>query len=302
VAVLIVWIAHYVLNIGLVTAVIALALRAPFISVWRANFRDVLYHQIFTAPLGALLAVLIQQQPLGVVLMLAPVYMMHRSMELMSEFRRQTINALLAFANSIDARDPSTYQHSQRVGELAKKIAEQMELPPDEVELIYLSARLHDLGKVAVTDMIFHKPGKLTDQEYRVIQTHPFVGAQIVENFPLFGPGRDLIKYHHERYDGRGYPEGLAHEEIPLGARIIAVADAYDAMTSDRPYRSRLPKHEAIKRIVEERSKQFDPQVVDAFLQVTAQAQAPASEPVTERGQTVSPHVQREAPATACSS
>lgn len=280
-AIVVMWVAHYVLNTGLVTLAISLALGlSPFI-VWRTNYRDVVYHMIFTAPLGTLLALLIQQQPLAVALMLPPLFIMYRALELTTELRRRTLDALIAFANSVDARDPSTYQHSQRVAELARAMAKQMDLPPDEVETIHLSARMHDLGKVGTPDAVLFKAGKLTDEEHDKIKEHPVISAQIVESFPLFNAGHDIIEHHHERYDGEGYPEGLSGDQIPLGARIIAVADTYDAMTADRPYRAGLLDEVTVRVIIEESGKQFDPKVVDAFLEVmgvTATAIAPEDE------------------------
>jgi putative nucleotidyltransferase with HDIG domain len=302
-AVIVVWVGHYVLNVGLVTLVISLDLRIPVVSVWRANYRDVFYHQVFTAPLGTLLALLTKQQPLAVVLVVPPLVILYRAYELTAEIRRQTVNALLAFANSIDARDPSTFQHSRRVGELALAIAKQMGLPPAEAEVINLSARLHDLGKVSIPDAVLFKDGKLSGEEYQTIKEHPAKGAHIVESFPIFGVGHDIIKYHHERYDGKGYPEQLVGEHIPLGARIIAVADAYDAMTSDRPYRAALSREVALQQIIEGRGNQFDPAVVDAFLTVMGAApQILALEAQTQISPPVYTSPREELAATTCSS
>lgn len=264
----VVWIGYYLLNVGLVDMVIALASRTSFWSVWRRNDREVLQHQLTVLPLGTLLALLIQQQPLAAGLMLIPLFMLRQAHKLTTDLRHRTIDALMAFANSIDARDPSTFQHSQRVAELAKAIAGQMDLPPDEVETIHLAARIHDLGKVGIPDAILFSSGDLSNGEYDTIKEHPTISASIVESFALFDDGHDMIKHHHERYDGQGYPDRLAAEEIPLGARIITVADAYDAMTSDRPYRAGLSHPVALQRIIKDRGGQFDPQVVDAFLEV----------------------------------
>ena len=268
IAILTVWVGYYLLNTTLVTLAVSLALKASPVAIWRANFRAVILHQFFTAPLGTLLALLIHVQPLAVAFMLPPFFIMYRALGMTAELRERTIEALIAFANSVDARDPSTYQHSARVAELARAIAVQMALPPEEVETIYLAARLHDLGKVGIPDAILFKPGKLTTEEYETIKEHPVISARIIQNFSLFDAGHEIVRYHHERYDGLGYPEGLAGETIPLGARIIAVADAYDAMISDRPYRAGLPRDLAVQQIVQGRATQFDPDVVDAFLAV----------------------------------
>jgi hypothetical protein len=267
-AIVMVWVGYYVLNACLVTLAISLALSIPPLIVWRTNHRNVVYHEIFTAPLGTLLALLIHEQPLTAVLLLPPVYMLHRAVKLTTELRRQTTKALIAFANSIDDRDPMTYQHSLRVAELARAVARQMGLPPHEVETIYLSACVHDLGKVGIPDAILLKPGRLSDEEFDTIKQHPVISEKIVQNFPIFGIGHDIVRHHHERYDGKGYPDKVAGEAIPLGARIIAVADTYDAITADRPYRPGMPHEKALKIIIEERGKQLDARVVDAFLEV----------------------------------
>ncbi|MFQ5854936.1 MAG: HD-GYP domain-containing protein [Anaerolineae bacterium] len=259
---------YQIFNYGLLVPGISLISRVPISSIWRSNFRDLIPQLIFTAPLGMLLALLMQQHPLTAILLLPPVYMMHRALELTVELRRQTTNALMAFADSVDKRDPATFQHSQRVAHMARAVAEQMGLPPDEAETIYLSARLHDLGKVGISDAVLLKPGRLTDDEYEVIKQHPVISADIVESFPTFRIGHDMIRHHHERYDGTGYPDRVAGEDIPIGARIIAVVDSYDAMTSDRPYRAGMPREKALRIILEERGKQLDARVVDAFLEV----------------------------------
>jgi len=133
------------------------------------------------------------------------------------------------------------------------------------VEMIRLAARVHDLGKIAVPDAVLHKEGRLTDQEFELMKKHPQDGADILAKFPEYRRGRELVLAHHERIDGRGYPRGLAGAAIPLGARIIAVADAWDAMTSNRPYRTALDQDVALAELMRGRGRQWDAKVVDAF-------------------------------------
>ena len=125
---------------------------------------------------------------------------------------------------------------------------------------------MHDLGKIAIPDHILLKPGRLDPDERSVMESHSTIGSDLVSNLSLYKAGREYILYHHERYDGRGYPHGLAGEDTPLGARILAVADSYQAMTSDRPYRKALPVDVAVAELQRCRGSQFDPQVVDAFI------------------------------------
>ncbi len=164
-----------------------------------------------------------------------------------------------ALANAIDAKDAYTHGHSTRVAEYSREIARLSGLSEDEVNEVYFSAMLHDVGKIGIPDNIINKNGKLTDEEFAIIKTHPVIGKQILSSIsqsPYLSIGAN---YHHERYDGKGYPEGLLGEDIPWIARIIAVADAYDAMTSKRSYRDTVPQHKVREELVKGSGTQFDP-------------------------------------------
>lgn len=261
---------YYTLGDLLVAGVIALDQNLPVLVVWRINLRDAAWHNLTMIPLGAILALLWTVAPWSIALALLPLLTVRRSMALVRESLEQTRQALIALADTIDARDSSTYQHSRRVAEYAEMIACQMRLPYDEVELIVTSARLHDLGKIGMDNLMLYKPGPLSNEEREEFQRHPSIGESLVGYFPAFGAGRDIVRHHHEHFNGRGYPNGVEGEEIPLGARILAVADAYDAMTSDRPYRSAMSKETAIARLKAASGTQFDPQVVEAFLTALA--------------------------------
>ena len=273
-----IWGIHYMMNTGLVVMVIALAVRESPLAIWRSDFGDAFIDQILLTSLGTLIALILYVQPWFLILAIVPIYLMRRSLDMIAELRRQTTRALSAFADSVDQRDPTTFNHSCRVAELSRAIAEEMGLARDEVEMIYLSGRVHDIGKVGIPDAVLLKPGRLTDEEYEMIKSHPVIGVEIIEHFPNFGIGYEIIRHHHERFDGKGYPDGLAGEEIPLGARIMAVADTYDAMTSDRPYRAGLSPEVAIAEIAEQSGTQFDPAVVAAFLRVIRRMVSPAPE------------------------
>jgi len=257
----------------LVSVVIALDQGFPLLTVWRIAFRDALWHNLAMIPLGAILALLWTVGPWSLGLVLLPLLIVRRSVALVRESLEQTRQALMALADTIDARDSSTYRHSQRVAKYAEMIARQMRLPYDEVELIVTSGRLHDLGKIGMDNVMLYKPGPLSNEERRAFQRHPSIGESLVGYFPAFGAGRDIVRHHHEHFDGKGYPNGKRGEEIALGARILAVADAYDAMTSDRPYRRAMPKETAIARLKGASGSQFDPQVVEAFLTALARKQ-----------------------------
>ena len=174
--------------------------------------------------------------------------------------------SLLTMAWVVEARDPYTGGHLWRVSRYARLTAEAMGLPEAEAARISLGGFLHDLGKVAVPDAILRKSGPLTADEYAVIQTHPTVGARLLAGHPLAELVRDAVLLHHERPDGRGYPRRLEGGALPMAARIVGVCDAFDAMTSHRPYRAGLPRGEALERVRAARGSQFDAEVTDGFL------------------------------------
>lgn len=171
-----------------------------------------------------------------------------------------------ALAQAVDAKDEYTRGHSMRVAEYARDIAKHLNLDAGFIELIYVSGTLHDVGKIGVPDLVLKKEGKLTDEEFAEIKRHPELGERIVAQVPILRDTLPGIRSHHERWDGRGYPDGLAGENIPLIARIMAIADTYDAMTSDRPYRKGMPVEVAIEAIVNGAGTQFDPELIPAFL------------------------------------
>lgn len=182
-----------------------------------------------------------------------------------NELYTSTIQAL---ATAIEAKDPYTKGHSERVTKYAVAIAREMGLSSEEVRQILYAAILHDIGKIGVSGDILRKPGALSEEERDFVKKHPEIGAGIISSIRVLKEIVPIVLYHHERFDGKGYPGGKKGEEIPLGARIIAVADAFDAMTSDRPYRPRMTVEQAREEIVRNAGTQFDPQVVEAFLRV----------------------------------
>ncbi|MFQ5681111.1 MAG: HD domain-containing phosphohydrolase [Candidatus Omnitrophota bacterium] len=177
-----------------------------------------------------------------------------------------------ALAQALEARDHYTHTHSQKVTRYAVDIARQIGLSKPEIETLKEACQLHDLGKIGVHDYILNKTGGLTEEEWEEIKLHSSKGADILGPLTFLKDVIVLIRQHHERYDGRGYPDGLKGEEIKLGARIIAVADAFDAMTSDRPYRKGHSREYAISQLKQGSGRQFDPRIVRAFLSVLNEA------------------------------
>lgn len=176
--------------------------------------------------------------------------------------------ALDVFSNFVDAKDPYTNGHSKRVAEYARWIAEKMGMQESECDHVYFIALVHDIGKCYVPDEILKKPSKLTGEEFEIIKTHTVKGAKMLENFKSLPHISEGALYHHERYDGRGYPTGKKGEEIPFIGRLICVADSFDAMNSNRVYRNKLSKEQIINELVVNKGTQFDPAIVDVFLNV----------------------------------
>ncbi|MEO7995045.1 MAG: HD-GYP domain-containing protein, partial [bacterium] len=178
------------------------------------------------------------------------------------------LRSIEALTLALEAKDPYTRGHCNMVAAYATAIAETMQLPHDEVETIALGAILHDLGKVGIPDHILSKPGPLTPEEFDLMKLHPEIGEGILKplDSPLLDKPRQIVRWHHERLDGRGYPDGLVAAEIPLMVRIVTVADAWDAMTSDRPYRAGLAPHIAAREMLHRSGDMWDPEVVRVHL------------------------------------
>jgi response regulator RpfG family c-di-GMP phosphodiesterase len=184
----------------------------------------------------------------------------------LSEKRRRDHSVIHALAAAVEARDSGTGQHLHRVTDLALRCMTEIDDSMARNEEIQYGFTLHDVGKIGVPDEILLKPGPLSAHEWSVMRTHPQLGAKIVEPIGFSGATMGVILHHHERWDGTGYPNGLKGVEIPLAARTFAVADAYDAMTSERPYRAAMTDDEAVRIILDERGNAFDPDIVDVFL------------------------------------
>ena len=180
-----------------------------------------------------------------------------------------------ALARAIEVKDPYTYGHSERVTDYALAIARRMGASEHEIKNIKYAAALHDIGKIGIARKILDKPGALSDEEFDYIKTHPQLGGSIIEPVAFLKAPRSIILHHHERYDGRGYPDGLKGEDIELGARVLAVADAFEAMMSDRPYRKSLPLEEAVRELEVNSGGQFDPAVVGTLLEALTEGDIP---------------------------
>ena len=225
--------------------------------------------QYMVALLGAYAAL---HQIWTLALMMVPTYIVYLAFKHAKEMHDGTFLLLESLADTVDLRDPYTGGHSRRVADWSAKILREMNVYGPEAELIRAAARVHDIGKIGVPDQILNKTDQLTPDEKRIMDSHPARGAELLARFPDFRRGLTIVRGHHERWDGQGYPDRLQGWDIPFGARVIAVADSFDAMTSDRPYRVGMPFHRATHILQEGRGQQWDPAVVDAFLRYLAQS------------------------------
>ena len=263
--------AMYLANSGAVAAMAGLQLGRTPLAVWRAGRRSSAAHGAALLLLGLVTALTAVHHPWAPLALALPTALVSLSLKRTVQLTEQTIAAVEALADAVDLRDPYTGDHSRRVAACAERLARRLGLPGEEVDTIRLAARVHDLGKLGIPDAVLLKPGRLTPEERALMERHSELGYQILARFPEYRRGRELVRAHHERVDGRGYPQGLRGDALPLGAQIIAVADALDALTSDRPYRRGLPLEEALAELRRGKGTQWRADVVEALEGLLAQ-------------------------------
>lgn len=283
-AILLLAAATYTATEGVVMSIIlSQVMRTTPWVVWRASFAGVLFESITLPTLGSLIVVLRDENPLALVFAVLPLLGPYLAFRGYHKINQETRRAIELLADMLDRRDPYTFEHSARVAALAEEILLELgDIATEEIELIVGAARIHDLGKVGTSDATLHKPGKLTEEERRAFERHASDGAAILQHLAQYQEAAIIVRHHHERWDGRGYPSGLAGEEIPFGSRVIAVADTYDAMTSDRSYRRALPHAVAMAEIRRCAGTQFDPRIVAAFERAMGKAPVASAAPVLE--------------------
>jgi HD-GYP domain-containing protein (c-di-GMP phosphodiesterase class II) len=273
---------YTVINTGSLSLIVAPVMGIGPIEMWRINWGGLHVELLTLVTLGSLIPVLVRENPWSIALLIVPLLLgPHLAFKGIRQAHHETRVVMEGLADALERRDPYTYRHSIRVTDHVRKILEAMpHIPRPTAEAIVAAAHVHDLGKVGSQDGSLKKPGALSEQERQELEQHPAVGAEIVSRLEAYRQSIDTIRHHHERWDGTGYPDGLKGERIPLGARIIAVADAFDAMTSDRVYRAALSTDEALAELRKGRGTQFDPQIVDLFETAIASRSLPAGPPV----------------------
>jgi putative nucleotidyltransferase with HDIG domain len=252
-------------NTMLVSLAGALQLRVNPVRAWWGNLGVDLTPIITLAILGVAGALVVAEQPLFFPVLIVPGFLVHRSVRQMMHLRGDTHDALVALVDVIELRDPYTAGHSHRVASLARILALRLGMTAEEADIIERAGRVHDIGKAVTDSAILTKPGRLTDAEWDEMRQHPVNGANVIAQFGVFREISVLVRTHHEAWDGSGYPDALRGEDIPFGARILAVADTFDALTTDRPYRSGRTAHEALAVLQSGAGQQWDARIVSAL-------------------------------------
>jgi HD-GYP domain-containing protein (c-di-GMP phosphodiesterase class II) len=256
----------HVLNTVLVAGASARHLGISSFRLWRHNALLDLGPHVGMTLIGLCAAQLAVDSPLLIPTLAVPAILVHRAVNASVQLRQNVRHALESLVDIVELRDPYTAGHSRRVAEYSRKIAEAMGLTAEEADAIQAAGHVHDLGKVAIDPAVLLKPGKLDAAEWEEMKRHPVFGADALQQFEQYREGAELIRGHHESWDGAGYPDHLAGTDIALGSRILAVADTFDALTSDRPYRKGMERERAFAILQEGAGSQWDPDVVAAFL------------------------------------
>lgn len=256
-------------NITFTTLAIGMIQRKSPWSIWLSNIKWAVPNFLALAPLGMLLALIYNNfGTWGLVLLFVPLLLSRHSFQMYMDLRENYLNTVEALVQALEAKDTYTSGHSSRVGKLVVSMAEEMNMSDEKIEYLKYASVLHDVGKIGVSEFILNKKEKLLDSEWESIRNHPVIGEEIIKKIKFMYDIGEVTRHHHERYDGNGYPDGLGGEQIPLEARIIAVADTYDAMTSDRSYRNARTHEDAIAELRRVAGTQLDPQLVDVFCKV----------------------------------
>ena len=256
----------HLVNTALVAMAAALHLGRPPARVFLLHLREGLTADLALLVLGVTLARLAMDAPILTLTLVVPLWLVRRSLRENVRLREDTHAAMATLVEVVEMRDPYTAGHSRRVAELAHAVALRLGLTHEEADQIADASSVHDVGKLAIDPAVLAKPGRLTQAEAAEMRLHPVLGADVVAHFGAYWGGVPLVRHHHEAWDGSGYPDGLKGKAIPLGARILAVADAYDALTSDRPYRAGFDRTRALAVLRNGAGTSWDPVVVDALL------------------------------------
>lgn len=255
------------LNTTVISGFLTFAMEQKFYKIWYNNVKGMFLSAVAVGTMGIIIALAFIGYGYGaVILFFGPLLLARYSFKLYVDMRSLYISTIQALNKTVEAKDPYTSGHASRVEELAMQLAERYNLPFDRIQNIKTAAILHDIGKIGINDSILNKASKLSQEEFQEIMKHPTIGAEIISKVDFLKDITRIIKHHHERFDGKGYPSGLHGSEIPIESCILTIVDSYDAMTSDRPYRKALTKEEALEEIRLNSGTQFHPELAEKFI------------------------------------
>lgn len=254
-------------NTIIISGLMSFLQEQDFIKIWLHNIRGTIWSNLGVGVIGIIIALsFIGYGYWAVLLFFGPLLLARYSFKLYVEMRNFNIATIQTLSKTLEAKDSYTSGHSARVEEYAVKLARAYGLNDKKVQNIKTAAILHDIGKIGIKDSILNKTDKLTQDEFAQIMAHPTIGADIISKIDIFKDITPIVRYHHEKYDGTGYPEGLKGDEIPIEACILTIADSFDAMTSDRPYRKALKREVALMEIEKNAGTQFHPALASRFV------------------------------------
>jgi HD superfamily phosphohydrolase YqeK/uncharacterized membrane protein len=259
----------FILNTLITSMLFSLLHNKSILYFFKANIKLGLLSNVAMAPFGVCLAFIFNNYNyLGVLLVVLPILLARYTFSLYIETKTQYAQTVDSLMRAMEARDKYTEGHSQRVAEISEQIAKELKFSDERIERINMASMLHDVGKIGIDDSILNKPDKLTNEEFNIIKTHPQIGYSILEDIENLKDILPMIRNHHERYDGKGYPDGKKAEELPLDVYVIQLADTIDAMATDRPYRKAQSEEYIISEINKYSGTQFHPKVVEAYLNI----------------------------------
>jgi len=269
-------VAYYAINTFSISAVIGLQARKSPVPVWQHNYMWTFFHILAFVPIAAIITLVYRSYGSWTILLfVVPIFLARYTFKLYVDMKEAHINTVAALTSAIDANDPFTHGHSYRVSRYALRLGRAMGLSARDMEILEYGALLHDVGKIAIQHDILLKTDKLSEQDYATLRQHSTIGADIVENLKFLREAAVLVRYHHEQPNGKGYPEGLSGDDIPIGARVILVADAFDAMTSDRPYRKGLPLERVVEQFEKYAGEQFDQEIAHLMVNLVRRGDFP---------------------------
>lgn len=267
---------YFLINTGLTSIAIAIKEGDSPVNVWNTNYKWTMPSAAAMGPIGLVIAVvyylLFRINPmlaiLGVTIFFLPTLIIRYAHRLFADVNKTYFNSIRALVTALDASHHYTQGHSMRVSQNAGLVAKHLRISDKEIETIQRGAMLHDIGKIGLDKSILDKPSSLSSQEWVQVKQHPVLGARIIGDLTFLGEAKDIVLYHHERMDGKGYPSGTTGQDIPVGARIVNALDALDALTSDRSYRRALTRNQALEMLEEKAGEQFDPHIVRAVVEL----------------------------------